>query len=179
MSTSDDNKPGDPVGVTDELSPNFNARPAGTIIDAVTLHADASPKAEGSTSWIKARRSKVSYHSLVERDGDLVRYVRPEHRAWHAGASALDGRVDVNDFSLGLCFSNKNDGIEEYTELQYQVGAAEVASWMRRFPAITLDRIVTHAAVATPAGRKHDPGPRFDLAKFTRYVQATLDGVTP
>lgn len=149
-------------------SPNHSARPAGTTIDCVVLHADASVHAEGSVSWIQSPKSKVSYHALVDRDGTIYVFVPTERRAWHAGVSSFDGRPNCNDYAIGLSFANRNDGREEYTAKQYQAGALLVAEWMRRYPAITLDRITTHAAVSP--GRKTDPGPRFDFAAFKRLI---------
>lgn len=177
--TVDDNAANKPVSVQDRTKnvENDNARPAGTAIDTVVVHADAGKKAAGTVSWIEDDGSDVSYHTFVERDGDVHRLVEPERRAWHAGVSQFGGRKNVNDFSLGISFANRNDGMEEYTELQYQIGAAEVASWMRKYPRITIERIVPHSLVATPAGRKTDPGPKFDMNKFKEYVQKTLDGV--
>lgn len=177
--TVDDNAPGDPVDVQTRFKnvENDNARPAGTVIDTIVVHADAGKKAAGTVSWIEDDESDVSYHSFVERDGDLHRLVEPERRAWHAGKSSFRGRSDVNDFSLGLSFANRNDGVEEYTDLQYAIGAAEAATWMRRYPGITMDRITTHAEIAP--GRKTDPGPRFDMARFKELVQKHLDGIIP
>lgn len=146
-------------------------------MSVVVVHADASATAAASVSWIRDKVSKVSYHTLVDRDGSVWRFVEAPRRAWHCGVSEFQGVGDVNDYSLGICLSNKNDGVEPYTELQYQVGAAVVADWMRDFKAITLERIVTHAAIALPAGRKTDPGPLFDMDKFKAYVADTLAGV--
>lgn len=162
--------------ITAVASPNHGPRPEGTVVSCIVLHADASPTETATISWIRSAESKVSYHSLIGRDGSIIRFVLPTRRAWHAGKSAFRGVADVNDFSLGLCFSNDQAG-EPFTELQYEVGAAEAATWLRDFPAITADRITDHATVALPAGRKHDPGPLFDKAKFLEYVQRTLDGV--
>ena len=160
-------------------SPNHNARPEGVPVSVIVIHADASATASASVRWIRDKVSKVSYHTLVDRDGSIYRFVEPVRRAWHCGVSEYAGVGDVNDYSLGLCLSNKNDGIEPYTELQYQVGAAVAASWMREYPGITLERIVSHAEIALPKGRKSDPGPLFEWDKFRAYVQNTLDGITP
>lgn len=175
--TPDDNAANDPVDVHTRFKnvENDNERPRGIEVNTIVIHADAAKRASSSVSWIEADESDVSYHSLVERDGDLHRFVEPERRAWHAGKSVFMGRANVNDYSLGLAFANRNDGVEEYTELQYQVGAAEAATWMRKFPAITMDRITTHNFIAP--GRKTDPGPQFDMEKFKEYVQKHLDGV--
>lgn len=154
-------------------SPNHNTRPAGTVVDAVVLHADAAPRAADSVSWIRSAKSKVSYHALIDRDGSVYAFVPPERRAWHAGVSEYKGRANVNDFSLGLAFANRNDGVEPYTDLQYQVGAVVVAEWMRRFPAVTPDRITTHAAIAP--SRKTDPK-GFDVPQFVALVKAEQEG---
>jgi N-acetyl-anhydromuramyl-L-alanine amidase AmpD len=95
-------------------------------------------------------------------------------RAWHAGVSELTSVANVNDYSVGLCFSNWQDGKEGFTQGQYRVGAAYVASLMRQFPAITLDRVVTHESCARPRGRKRDPGPLFDLRRFFDIVRQEL-----
>lgn len=152
-------------------SPNFNARPAGVPVDCIVLHADASADAKASVSWIVSSASKVSYHTLIDRDGTAYRFVDPFKRAWHAGVSTFGNRQDVNDFSLGLSFANKNDGKEKYTDAQYQIGAEVVVDWMRRFPHITLERITTHAIIAP--GRKTDPV-AFDMTRFKALVVTLL-----
>jgi N-acetyl-anhydromuramyl-L-alanine amidase AmpD len=194
--TVDDNRPDDPVDVQERYKnvENDNARPAGVVVDTIVIHADAGKKASGSVDWIEDDKSDVSYHTLIERDGDVHRLVEPERRAWHAGKSRYDGRDDVNDFSLGISFANRNDGVERYTELQYQIGAAEVATWirLREQRGVTfkcsIARITDHATIRTAwneqyptkkGAAKSDPGPMFDMEKFKDYVQKTLDGIRP
>jgi N-acetyl-anhydromuramyl-L-alanine amidase AmpD len=158
------------------------------MVSAIIIHADASASARAAAEWCckskaalrelwertpPAKRPKspwepVSYHDDVERDGTVFSLVPTERRAWHAGASEFGGVPGCNDYAIGLCLSNRNDGEEPYTALQYQVGAVLCAGYMRRYPAITLDRITTHAIVSP--GRKTDPGPRFDLAAFRKRV---------
>lgn len=157
--------------VTAVASPNYNQRPVGARIDTIVLHADASANAAGTVSWLRSIKSKASYHVLVDRDGIVYRFVETAHRAWHAGASEFNGRDNVNDFSLGLSFANRNDGVEPYTDLQYQIGAAVCAAWMRVYPAIKLERITTHAAIAP--GRKNDPL-GFDMPRFLDLVKKEL-----
>lgn len=176
-------------------SPNHGPRPAGVEIDAVTLHADESTSAKASANWCCVQKPKnpnpVSYHRIVDRDGAVFHLVDVRQRAWHAGKSSFLGRVDVNDFSIGLCFSNRNDGKEKFTDLQYSVGAALVATWMHDFPKITLERIHTHARIREewlighPASAvvKTDPL-GFDMTRFRtlvafEYAELAAKGVTP
>jgi N-acetyl-anhydromuramyl-L-alanine amidase AmpD len=158
-------------------SPNFNTRPCP--IDAVLLHATADDDTEASVHWCctpkPANPNPVSYHVIVDRDGTVYTLVDVSKRAWHAGVSSFLGRGNVNDYSIGVSFANKNDGREPYPEVQLAVGAALVASYLKRFPAITIDRVTTHAVVALPPGRKTDPRPpAFDLAAFKLRVLREL-----
>jgi N-acetyl-anhydromuramyl-L-alanine amidase AmpD len=157
-----------PIALVRKPSPNFNQRPAGTVIDAVVLHADSAPKVSQSLDWLRRKESKVSYHYLIGRHGDVYECVTPNLRAWHAGVSTFKGRSNVNDFSIGVSFGNKNDGKEPYTEAQYQKGAELVRELMQMYPAITRERITTHAIISP--GRKTDPGPRFDFNYFIGLI---------
>jgi N-acetyl-anhydromuramyl-L-alanine amidase AmpD len=143
-----------PLVLIPKPSPNFNKRPAGVEIDAIVLHADSAPSVRGSLSWIRSAKSKVSYHYLIGRHGDVYECVPPEYRAWHAGKSVFMGRPDLNNYSIGVSFGNKQDG-EPFTEAQYQRGAELCRELMLRYPAITKERITTHSHVSP--GRKLDP----------------------
>jgi N-acetyl-anhydromuramyl-L-alanine amidase AmpD len=154
-------------------SPNWSHRPTGTEIDCVVLHATASDDVDQDVAWCRDKQSKVSYHVIVDRYGAIWDLVSVDHRAWHAGVSSFCARPNVNDYSIGLSFANKNDGVEPYTEEQYEVGAALVAGYIRTYPAITLDRITTHRAIALPAGRKTDPL-GFFMQRFKDLVQTEL-----
>jgi AmpD protein len=157
-----------PIALVRKPSPNFNTRPAGSVIDAVVIHADSSSKVSQSLDWIRRKESKVSYHYLIGRHGDVYECVAPALRAWHAGVSEFQGRRNANDWSIGVSFGNRNDGKEPYTEAQYQKGAELIREMMILFPHITKDRITTHAIISP--GRKTDPGPKWDMAYFLGLI---------
>jgi N-acetyl-anhydromuramyl-L-alanine amidase AmpD len=163
------------MNVRQHPSPNHSARPVGVAVDCVVLHATADSDTIASVRWCCTPKpgnpNPVSYHSIIDRDGTAYYLVDPARRAWHAGVSSYKGRTDVNDFSIGLSFGNKNDGVEKYTDEQYRIGAALVAQWMQRFPKISIDRITTHAEIAP--GRKTDPV-KFDMVRFRTLVAVEL-----
>jgi len=132
-------------------SPNHNTRGAQTV-KVIVLHADASPNEKGCLSWLQSSESKVSYHALVGRDGKVYTVVPYDRRAWHAGKSEWNGHKDVNGVSVGLCFSNKNDGKEPLTEAQQKAMKALIADVRRKYGHIP---VTTHAKVSP--GRKNDP----------------------
>ncbi len=154
-------------------SPNHNGRGASRVT-AIVLHADAADRVESALSWITSATSKVSYHVLVGRNGTIFACVNPDRRAWHAGASSLDGVSDCNTFSVGVCLSNRNDGREPYPIAQ-RGAAADVCALLCAHYGIPVSRIVTHAQVAP--GRKTDPL-GLDLDQFRDMVTARL-GLAP
>lgn len=159
-------------------SPNQNARPAGVGISAILLHADAGRSDAGTISWVTSPTSRVSYHYLVGRSGTIHQFVPDDRRAWHAGVSSFGGRPNCNDYTLGICFANNQQG-EPFPDAQISAGVILVAAKCAEH-GIPVECVTTHAAVALPQGRKHDPGELFPLAHFLMRVRAVLDtGVQP
>jgi len=153
-----------PLAYPFSASPHFDERPPGTRIDAVVLHATTFCSLEESVAFFLAPTAKVSTHFVVGRDGTVVQMVPVEKRAWHAGLSRLWGVEHVNDFRVGIELVNRNDGVEEYPDVQVQA-AAGIVRLLRFGYSIPDDRIVSHAEVAIPPGRKTDPI-GFDISRF-------------
>lgn len=160
-------------------SPNCDARPAGTVIDAVVIHNISLPPGEFGGGHVEAlfcncldadahpyfagiATLRVSAHLLIGRDGQLVQFVPVTRRAWHAGQSALHGRTAWNDFSVGI----ELEGTDElpFDDRQYDQLAAVLTTLRAHHPAIRPDMIVGHSDIAP--GRKTDPGPAFDWARL-------------
>jgi AmpD protein len=157
-------------------SPNFDERPPNTQITLVVLHSISLPPGQYGGEAIERlftnrldpqahpyfheiRDLRVSSHYLIRRDGELVRFVPVEKRAWHAGASSWRGRSRCNDFSVGI----ELEGTEEdaFSDSQYEALTALVRELQSRLP---LRDIAAHSDVAP--GRKTDPGARFDWARL-------------
>lgn len=136
-------------------SPHHNARPKGQPIRVIVMHSDAGKSDAGTLSWLQSPASKVSYHVLIGRMGQVYRIVDESRRAWHAGVSSWNGFTDVNSVSLGLAFCCRNDDVERLTPLQIAAAREVVRGWREKHPGI--QAVVTHASIAMPAGRKTDP----------------------
>lgn len=106
---------------------------------------------------------------MVGRNGAIYQLVPVERRAWHAGPSSWDGVRDCNNYTVGICLSNRNDGVEPYPHLQ-RMAAADVCALLCHHFDIPVTRITTHALVATPKGRKTDPR-GLDLDAFRDAVE--------
>lgn len=154
-------------------SPNQNARPTGARPRVIVLHADVSATATASAAWLMRPTTQASYHYLIERDGGVTQLVKPAMRAWHAGKSEFSRVQGVNDFSIGVCFSNKQDGVEPFTAQAIATGVELLVPLMQEY-GIGLECVTTHEAIARPLGRKSDPGPLFPLAQFLTALRVKL-----
>jgi N-acetyl-anhydromuramyl-L-alanine amidase AmpD len=136
-------------------SPNFNERPTDVVIDTVVLHATVLNTLEEVVKKFADPESEVSAHYTIDRDGTVAAHVSEDQRAWHAGQSKMkDGRVGVNDFSIGIELVNLNDGVDPFPDVQIQAMRNLVKGIKSRHP---IKYIVTHYECADPPGRKSDP----------------------
>jgi N-acetylmuramoyl-L-alanine amidase len=137
-------------------SPNCDDRSGNAPVSCIVLHATVAPTTEGTERIFLDKARLVSAHFVVGKDGKVVQMVPLEKRAWHAGASVLEGVKRVNDYSVGIEIVNLNDGKDPYTEAQYQA-VANIIRFIRTRYDVPDARIVSHAQIALPPGRKSDP----------------------
>ena len=133
----------------------------------VVIHGDAGKSDRGTVAWITNPSSKVSYHYLIGRDGQVYQFVQESESAWHAGRSRWNGEEingSVNSISVGVAFAN--DGQEPFRHEQYKEGAKLVAEICERW-AIPLHRIRGHYEVSP--GRKTDPWAHFNWRTFYQW----------
>lgn len=117
---------------------------------AICLHHSAGSFA-GSESWILNTKSKVSYHYLINLDGNRTQFAQPTQRCWHAGKSSYKGVSDCNSFMVGVSFSgdtNKRQLTQEEVESVVEL----IAELKAAYPSIV--DITTHKEVSP--GRKND-----------------------
>jgi N-acetylmuramoyl-L-alanine amidase len=156
------------VGYAVIPSPNFNERPPGEVVDCIVLHATEQPLFVDTIKRFKNPETKVSAHFVVDRNGTVVQMVPLTKRAWHAGVSELAGVPGVNDYSIGIEMTNLNDGKDPYPDAQYRA-VAQIIERIREHYIIPNDRIISHAEVALPPGRKVDPK-GFDFKKLFKML---------
>ena len=108
---------------------------------------------------------RVSSHFFLRRDGELLQFVSCERRAWHAGVSRWLGRERCNDFSIGI----ELEGTDElsYADPQYDELVRLTREIRTRYP---IQDIAGHSDIAP--GRKTDPGPCFDWARYRSLLAA-------
>lgn len=139
-------------------SPNFNARPEGTVVDTIVLHHTASSTTTSCVRWFENPEARASSHYVVGKDGSIIQMVNTFYRAWHAGVSKdHQGRENVNNFSVGIEIVNKGDGVEPYPAAQVLAVRLLVGYLARHHFRGQIRTVISHEYIAQPLGRKNDP----------------------
>lgn len=132
------------------LVPWLVHRPRRRPCTTVVLHATAGSTASGAISTL--RRRKLSYHYIIAKDGVVYKCAPMEGNALHAGLSLGPDDTEVNGYSIGIAFVNRNNGKDRYTQAQVD-SAAWIVSELK--PHLPLTWVTSHAAISP--GRKTDP----------------------
>ena len=131
---------------TPNISKGRTIKPEGIV-----LHHSAGNYA-GDVSWCMNPNSQVSYHVIVNTNGDRTILAQDNQRAWHAGRSSFKGRSDCNSFMLGISVTGDTSKRELTKE-----EAVSVAQWCvdkMKLHGFGLNDVTTHAEVSP--GRKTD-----------------------
>jgi N-acetyl-anhydromuramoyl-L-alanine amidase len=121
----------------------------------IVLHHSAG-NFVGSEAWILSPKSKVSYHCLVNTNGNRTILVPDNKRAWHAGVSSFKGKQHCNNFLLGIAVTG-NTGKRLLNEDEINSVAEWCVAKMKLYN-FGIDRITTHREICP--GRKADVDPR-------------------
>jgi N-acetylmuramoyl-L-alanine amidase len=152
-------------GIIDAPSPNFDER--NLPVSMLVLHYTGMEDAASAIARLRDPEAKVSAHYLVAEDGQVLRLVEEEKRAWHAGRAFWRGLTDINSASVGIEIVNPGHefGYRPFPEPQMDALIPLIADIVRRHR-IRPPYVVGHSDIA-PA-RKQDPGELFDWARLAK-----------
>lgn len=163
--------------IIDCPSPNHDDRTLP--ISMIVLHYTGMRDAASAIERLTDSAAKVSSHYVVAEDGQVLRLVPEELRAWHAGKSFWRGITDVNSASVGIEIVNPGHeyGYRPFPRAQMDSVVPLVADIVRRY-AIEPINVVGHSDIAPQ--RKDDPGELFDwemLAKVGLAIPRPRNGL--
>jgi N-acetylmuramoyl-L-alanine amidase len=151
--------------IIDTPSPNFDVRTLP--ISMIVLHYTGMQDAASAIARLADPEAKVSAHYVVAEDGQIVRMVAEDNRAWHAGKSYWRGVTDINSASIGIEIVNPGHefGYRPFPDAQVSAVIALMQDILTRH-SVTRGNIVGHSDIA-PA-RKDDPGELFPWGRLAR-----------
>lgn len=136
------------------ITPLVNWLASRTRKDSVTtivLHATDGASAGSSIAWLK--KIGLSYHYVIERDGNITKCVPIRRVAFHAGKSFGPSGTNVNRYSVGISFANRESRKEPIT--QAQVKACKDLVQAVCLMDSDIKYLTTHYSISP--GRKTDP----------------------
>lgn len=150
------------------LSPNHGERTLP--ISMVVIHYTEMKPVETALARMCDPASSVSAHYCITEEGEVIRLVPEERRAWHAGASYWRGIPDVNSASIGIELDHPGHalGYRGFAEAQIDALLPLLGRLVKQYD-IPRANVVGHSDVAPM--RKVDPG---ELFPWDRLAQAKL-----
>ncbi len=147
-------------------SPNWDERTLP--VSMVVLHYTEMKPIETALERLCDPDAGVSAHYLISEEGEVIRLVAEEKRAWHAGLSYWRGHKDVNSASIGIELDHPGhaNGYREFSDAQFEALVPLVARITKEHD-IPRANVVGHSDVA-PA-RKIDPGELFPWDRLAEY----------
>jgi len=160
---------GDELVHREVLSPNHGERTLP--ISMVVIHYTEMKPLETALARMCDPAASVSAHYCISEEGEVIRLVPEDRRAWHAGASYWRGIPDVNSASIGIELDHpghapENGGYRGFAEAQIDALIPLLARIVKQYD-IPRANVVGHSDVAPM--RKVDPGELFPWERLAEY----------
>jgi N-acetylmuramoyl-L-alanine amidase len=148
------------------LSPNHGERTLP--ISMVVIHYTEMKPVETALARMCDPDASVSAHYCITEEGEVIRLVPEDRRAWHAGASYWRGIPDVNSASIGIELDHPGHGLgyRGFAEAQIDALIPLLSRIVKQYD-IPRANVVGHSDVAPM--RKVDPGELFPWHRLADY----------
>lgn len=120
-------------------------------ITGIILHATAGGTLAGALSTLRLRG--LSYHFLIDKNGEITKACPYTKVAFHAGKSEGPDGPNCNGHTIGISMVNRNDGKDPYPQAQVAACVDLCKELAASVP--TLKWLACHYSVSP--GRKTDP----------------------
>lgn len=125
-------------------TPNYDREKVNKV-EGVILHHTAEATIQRSLGVLTSRKKNVGTHCVIDTDGTRYIMCKPEVVTYHAGKSALNGKIGCNNFTIGIEFQG-NTLEKPLTEDQIKSAIQYLLPIMRKYH-IPLENVVTHEMV--------------------------------
>lgn len=131
---------------------NFDLRKPNYVI----IHHTAQNGCPATLHTFTIRKSQVSAHYVICKDGTVYHMLNDYLRAWQAGLSKWGNNTDINSSSIGIELDN--NGFESFTDPQINSLLVLLDTLKIKYK-IPQENFIGHGDIAP--GRKVDPNWRF------------------
>ena len=142
-------------------SPNYSTEiRVKKNIKFIVIHYTGMQSERACIKRLSSKKSQVSTHYLINREGKITRMVDEKNAAWHAGESKWKNFINLNDQSIGIELVNKGHqyGYENFSKKQISKLILLCKSLIKKYK-IKKTNILGHSDIAPL--RKKDPGEKF------------------
>jgi N-acetyl-anhydromuramyl-L-alanine amidase AmpD len=144
-------------------TPNYKN---GLVPKGVAWHHTAGTFS-GSVAWCMDKSSKVSYHGIVNLNGDYTELARDNQKTWANGKSIFKGRKNCNDFLISLAVSGDTN---KRLLTEYEIDSmARITIEKMELYGFGLEMVTTHREISP--GRKNDIDVRSEKAIKDRIIK--------
>ena len=140
---------------------NFNKIPRSSKkIIYLIFHYTGMASEKKAIQKLTSKRSKVSCHYFIRRNGEIINMVPDKFIAWHAGISSWKNHKNLNDKSIGIEIQNSGHSgkYERFTNKQIK-SLLFLTKILKKKYLIKSKNVLGHSDIAP--NRKKDPGEKF------------------
>ncbi len=165
---------------TFNYSPNFDLKKRKkSQIKYLIFHYTGMKSESKAINKLTDKRSKVSSHYLIKRNGDIVILVPDLYIAWHAGKSSWKNLKSLNEHSIGIEISNPGhqNNYKNFSKNQIKSILFLSKNLINKYN-LNFKNILGHSDIAP--SRKNDPGEKFPwliLAKHKIGIWHSLSNI--
>ena len=144
---------------------NYSFRKKNKIVKYVVIHYTGMKSLKLAYKKLSDKKSNVSIHYLISRNGTIFNLLCPKYKAWHAGVSKWKNNTFINDYSIGIELENKGHdfGYSNYSRKQYD--SLKKLIYFLKINFFILDKdIIFHSDISP--NRKIDPGEKFFIERI-------------
>lgn len=138
---------------------NFNLRKPNFVI----IHHTAQESAEQTLKTFTLKRTSVSAHYVIGKNGEVYQMLNDYYRGWHAGAGKWGNTTDLNSSSIGIELDN--NGFEPFAEEQ-MISLLHLLAVLKERHGIPTANFIGHSDIAP--SRKVDPNVTFPWRRLAQ-----------
>ena len=148
---------------------NFNkkARTLKEII-YVIFHYTGMTSEKKAIERLTNKKSKVSSHYFIKKDGTIINMVPEKFIAWHAGVSCWKSHKNLNNRSIGIEIQNSGhiNKYESFSKKQIESLLLLTKTLKKKYN-LKSKNFLGHSDIAP--NRKKDPGKKFPWRHLAKY----------